>query len=123
MIKFYTKNPSMGWHVHDTNIGMWLQSPTKVFQFPGGEMHVTDATSTNEVPVLIGHDPKDLIALRLWADFRKRNNLSRNVVIPYLPAARQDRGAPLSAGSLLSSLRESSTVRLTSIQWELCLTF
>jgi ribose-phosphate pyrophosphokinase len=40
----------------------------------------------------------DIIELAMWADAMKRKRKKTLLVIPYLPGARMDRGAPLGAG-------------------------
>jgi ribose-phosphate pyrophosphokinase len=99
MIKFYVRNSN--WCQTPTPssaFGQFVEATaTKPFRFPGGEMHV-ESMWPNEVAVLFGHDPHDLITLRLWADSRRRKQWnSGTALIPYLPGARQDRGIPLSA--------------------------
>lgn len=67
------------------------------FQFPGGEWHLKDNGNTyvgDEAAVVTGTDPNDYVKLMLWQNACK--NYPR-IVIPYLPAARADKGSPRGA--------------------------
>lgn len=68
------------------------------FQFPGGEAHVVlDPTTTVQVAYVQGASGDDLFQLAIWVDACKRHGgLTTVLALPYLPAARQDRGSPLS---------------------------
>jgi ribose-phosphate pyrophosphokinase len=70
-------------------------------QMPGGEWHSKGSLLNSfEVAVVCGGLPDDLIALLIWADAVKRDDGNTNLIIPYLPGARQDRrnhGEALSA--------------------------
>lgn len=71
----------------------------KQFIFPGGEAHVTLAYSSTDTQIALLTSPTsdDLFKVAMWADACHRNRLKTALLIPYLPGARQDRGAPLSA--------------------------
>lgn len=90
MIKFISKVPQ-GWQIH-ANIN--------VFNFPGGEIHLTDNTGEGELAVaalVTGADVNDYIALAEWADLIHSKGQKAVALIPYLPAARADRGHPFGA--------------------------
>lgn len=95
MIKFRARHKS----------GFWVDSPLTAFTFPAGEAHikVSDGFEPNDythhLADLRGHDPQDLMHLLSWADFLDREDdaATRSIFLPYLPAARADRGAPLGA--------------------------
>lgn len=90
-IKFRAKHKS----------GFTVESPLKPFTFPGGEAHIKIPEGfdlkdyTHHIAVLTGHDPQDLFLLSMWAQVLETDPDSRySVVLPYLPAARADRGYP-----------------------------
>lgn len=67
------------------------------FQFPGGEWHLKNDGETyvgNEAAIVCGTDPNDYVKLALWQNCCKEYP---NIVMPYLPAARSDRGTPCGA--------------------------
>jgi ribose-phosphate pyrophosphokinase len=76
-----------------------VRSNHKAFQFPGAEAHVVlEPTATVQVAYVQGADGNDLFKLAMWADACKRTGgLTTVLALPYLPGARQDRGAPLGA--------------------------
>lgn len=81
-------------------------TPLSVFQFPGGEQHIKGdltGTETEHWAVIKGTDANEYIAARMWADSIRGQYLpgevpSITVIVPYLPAARADRGTPFGAG-------------------------
>ncbi len=82
----------------------WEVSPSKIYKplkFPGGEAHVVDGQQPlprgEQVAWVPGADADSLMQLAMWADLCHRRDLRTVAVIPYLPGARQDRGAPLGA--------------------------
>lgn len=86
MIKLYTKVGSK-----------IFQRPDPFFQFPGGEWHMKDDGKTfvgDEAAVIVGADPNDYVKLMLWQNACKE---FPRIVIPYLPAARADKGTPRGA--------------------------
>ena len=97
MIEFYTRNNGF----NPVNNAKYLKTDTSVMKFPGGEVHIKGEFKVrDEVAVVRGSNgdmSDDLIALLEWADIRKTLRLPKIAVIPYLPAARQDRGLPFSA--------------------------
>lgn len=77
----------------------------RVLRFPGGESHVDFVREEPvgleviaEIAVLRGAGGDDLVAAGMWADAARRAGRKTLVVLPYIPGARQDRGAPLGAG-------------------------
>lgn len=80
-----------------------------IFTFPGGEVHVSfpddhdlnvheDARHYDFAIVAKITSSDDLIAALVLNDYlRRKGAFSVSLICPYLPAARQDRGAPLSA--------------------------
>jgi len=82
----------------------------EAFQFPGGEWHLrnipefpTDEGRVTLIADVRGADSNDLIKAALWANlagranfsFEARKDLQFVLMLPYLPAARADRGVPL----------------------------
>lgn len=70
------------------------------FQFPGGELHLRDierydGDSVQLIADIRGAEPEDLITAALYADVARQYNWPLVVMLPYLPAARADRGVPL----------------------------
>lgn len=78
--------------------GWTVDSAVRPFRFPGGEWHF--AWPERETPVsavLTGAEPDDLVLLALWADVARERGVRSVAYIPYLPAARADRGTPFGA--------------------------
>ncbi|SHT54102.1 Ribose-phosphate pyrophosphokinase [Mycobacteroides abscessus subsp. abscessus] len=77
----------------------------KVFKFPGGELHLKDIKElwgdnypdTIWIADVRGADVEDLVAAALLADVARWHNQRFVLMLPYLPAARADRGVPLGA--------------------------
>jgi len=95
------------------------------FTFPAGEAHIKGFDTLNLdsyeyfVADVRGHDPQDLFLLALWSQgldelFESGANPfdpnteypKRYVMLPYLPAARADRGVPLGASLYAEFLRD-----------------
>lgn len=88
-IKFYAQQ---------TN-GSVTASAIEPFQFPGGEWHLR-VPGNREVAahaLIAGCDADDLVLLGLWADSVRQQRQRTVAHIPYLPAARADRGNPFGA--------------------------
>lgn len=67
--------------------------------FPAGEAHAK-APEPGEAPTVIavhGTDANDYLAAAQLADVNRALGLSTTLLVPYLPAARADRGVPLGA--------------------------
>lgn len=80
---------TQGWHI---------DSRVEPFQFPGGEWHLrVPDNETPTVAIVSGADVNDLVILALWADWARSVGASPVAHIPYLPAARADRGVPFGA--------------------------
>lgn len=82
--------------------GAWREVPFKLFYFPAGEPHVVLPDDLEGANLLIraeiGGDGAAFMALLVLADAVLRTQLeSLRLYLPYLPGARQDRGAPLTA--------------------------
>ncbi|MFD7247863.1 hypothetical protein ACFV6Y_38700 [Streptomyces massasporeus] len=71
----------------------------EAFTFPGGEHHLRNIPEFDEPVTWIadvrGADPNDLIKAALLADVAHSRDDGFVLLLPYLPAARADRGAPL----------------------------
>lgn len=78
--------------------GSLSESEVAPFQFPGGEWHLrVPEAETPAHAVLTGCDMNDLAVLGLWADWVHSLGGRAIAHIPYLPAARADRGLPFGA--------------------------
>jgi len=85
----------------------------EVFQFPGGEWHLRNIPEYDGEwglnPVYVadvrGADPNDLIKAALWADVANRECARFVLMMPYLSAARADRGIPVGASVYAAQLR------------------
>lgn len=80
--------------------GFGITASVKPFQFPGGEWHLTAPDPAVELPTTAtvhGADPADLVKLALWADYARSVGVEPVAHLPYLPAARADRGTPFGA--------------------------
>lgn len=87
-IRFRSQTPQ-GWHI---------DSRVEPFRFPGGEWHLR--LPKNETPtaaIMHGADADDLIVLSLWSDWAHSEGVEPTLFLPYLPAARADRGVPFGA--------------------------
>lgn len=88
-------------------------------QFPAGEHHFTLGPAAGQqepVRVLItGSDANDYIKAGLWIDYAHQMGSRVEAVIPYLPAARADRGTPFGAkvyANLINSLDADQVICL-----------
>lgn len=89
-IHFQAQHPA-GWRA---------ASAIRVMRFPGGELSLAIPAETQETPayaVVTGADFDDYVALGLWADYAHQAGHKAVALIPYLPAARADRGVPFGA--------------------------
>lgn len=69
-----------------------------IVKYPAGEFNIkTQEPFKKGLAYTKNHDPEDLILLNLFADLCRRNGAQLEVFMPYFPAAREDRGAPLGA--------------------------
>ena len=88
-IEFFAQHP--GGHV--------VLSAIEPFKFPGGEWHLR-LPAEPETPAYArvnGCTADDLVLLGLWADSAHQAGHHAIAHIPYLPAARADRGTPFGA--------------------------
>ena len=88
-IEFFAQHP--GGHV--------VLSAIEPFKFPGGERHLR-LPAEPETPAYArvnGCTADDLVLLGLWADSAHQAGHRAIAHIPYLPAARADRGTPFGA--------------------------
>ncbi|WP_424463942.1 ribose-phosphate pyrophosphokinase [Pseudoclavibacter helvolus] len=91
--------------------GWRAASAIRVMRFPGGELSLTIPLDSPETPayaVVTGADFDDYVALGLWADYAHQSGHRAIALIPYLPAARADRGVPFGAkvyAELINSFR------------------
>ena len=88
-IEFFAQHP--GGHV--------VLSAIEPFKFPGGEWHLR-LPAEPETPAYArvnGCTADDLVLLGLWADSAHQAGHRAIAHIPYLPAARADRGTPFGA--------------------------
>lgn len=99
MIKFQAK--------HKSGFTVDVLEP---FTFPAGEAHIKGFESLNLddyeyfIADVRGHDPQDLFHLNMWASGLDElvatgdpNYPVKYVILPYIPGARADRGAPFGA--------------------------
>ncbi|MFE6967112.1 ribose-phosphate pyrophosphokinase [Agromyces sp. NPDC057679] len=88
--------------LHARAKGFHIRSTIQPFKFPGGECHLKTGTPTHEVQsfaVVRGADANDLLTARMWVEASREIETTEEltVYIPYLPAARADRGTPFGA--------------------------
>lgn len=79
--------------------GFIAPSAIEPFKFPGGEWHLRlpAASETPAYARVTGCAADDLVLLGLWADSAHQAGHRAIAHIPYLPAARADRGTPFGA--------------------------
>ncbi|QGJ93091.1 phosphoribosyl pyrophosphate transferase [Mycobacterium phage Calm] len=76
-----------------------LRNAAKPFRFPGGEVHLQDILPEDAgrmvyVADVRGADLEELMAAAMWADVAHDREMQFVLMVPYLPAARADRGEP-----------------------------
>ncbi|QAY03490.1 ribose-phosphate pyrophosphokinase [Mycobacterium phage CicholasNage] len=76
-----------------------LRNAATPFKFPGGEVHLKDILPEDAgrmvyVADVRGAELDDLMAAALWADVAHDREMPFVLMVPYLPAARADRGEP-----------------------------
>lgn len=88
----------------ENTLGNWVvDTDVKVFGFPGGEPHVSFsraffARGHRFAIDVRGKDASNLMGVLVTSDALRRKGAKYvALLIPYLPGARQDRGAPLTA--------------------------
>lgn len=80
--------------------GWKATSAIRTMRFPGGEVSLVIPEALDEKPAyatVTGADPVDYLALGLWADYAHQLGHRAVALLPYLPAARADRGVPFGA--------------------------
>lgn len=89
----------------------------EAFTFPGGEHHLRSIPEFDEPVTWIadvrGADPNDLIKAALLADVAHSRDDGFVLLLPYLPAARADRGVPAGAAvyaDLVNTMRADHVV-------------
>lgn len=89
------------------------------FTFPGGEHHLKDIPTTFDDPVWIadvrGADVNDLVKAALLADVAHQRQEPFVLMLPYLPAARADRGQPLGVrvyADLINSMNPQQVITI-----------
>lgn len=95
MIRFVSKN-AQGWET---------TSQVRPFKFPGGEWHLDITKTQGEKPkyayitfnMARGDMLDDLMQAALWVDWCHSLGEKATILMPYLPAARADRGTPFGA--------------------------
>lgn len=92
-IKFRAKHKS----------GFVVDSPLTPFTFPGGEAHIKVPETfvpedyTHHTAIITGHDPQDLFLASMYSQLlleESEHEVHFALILPYLPAARADRGFP-----------------------------
>lgn len=93
--------------------GVVAKSSLTIFQFPGGEWHLKDLPEVNHDPQdgqlwyvadVRGASTDDLMQAMMWCNVSRRRAVDERIqykfalMLPYLPAARADRGTPFGVG-------------------------
>lgn len=83
-----------------TTQGWTVDSPLKPFWFPGGEAHIKGVDEQEgafeyQIADIRGSDPRDLIMASMWGQAVRARDEKAVLLLPYLPAARADRGVPM----------------------------
>lgn len=93
----------------ESSNGVFARFPITPFTYPGGEIDLKIPRGTERggewIAYLQGADPADLITLLLWADAADQHHAHAVLLLPYLPAARSDRGIPTGAEAYASLIR------------------
>lgn len=81
--------------------GYTVYSDVEFMNFPAGEAHFKIGSAANEQTpshiIITGTDANDFMRAGLWIDYAHQHGHKVSAVIPYLPAARADRGEPFGA--------------------------
>lgn len=86
------------WHNEDN--ALTEDANLTFMKFPGGENHIKIEDETLPIPnvaYITGSNLDDYMIGALWADICRQRGIQTVAVIPYLPAARADRGEPFGA--------------------------
>lgn len=101
MIELYTAAPD----------GAVVPDPAQTMQFPAGEQHIKLADEVAEGPLAVvvrGAGAEDLVSAAMAISAAKHDGRRAELILPYLPGARQDRGRPLGArvyAEIVNSMR------------------
>lgn len=91
----------------------------ELFKFPGGEWHLRNvqplAGAITWVAMVRGADPNDLVAAALLGDVAYHQSARFVLLLPYLPAARADRGIPLGAGVYADFIRSMNVDMVVTV--------
>lgn len=97
--------------------GFTVYADATFMQFPAGEHHFTQGpAATDQTPthiMITGTDANDYIKAALWIDHAHQGGHKVTAHIPYLPAARADRGEPFGAlvyASLINSMNADQVI-------------
>lgn len=99
--------------------GIDSDASAEAFQFPGGEWHLRDFSDTFKTPKftwiadLRGAQPEEIIQAAMFADIAHGRQAPFVLLLPYLPAARADRGEPLGArvyGNLINAMNPQQVI-------------
>lgn len=89
------------------------------FTFPGGEHHLRDfpdfEESTTWIADVRGASADDLVQAALWANIAHQRQQPFVLMLPYLPAARSDRGEPEGARVYADLIRSMSPQQVIGI--------
>ncbi|AOZ63749.1 phosphoribosyl pyrophosphate transferase [Rhodococcus phage Weasels2] len=108
MIELYTKVGNR----------VFLIDEDPFMKFPGGELHMKAEPKTfggKEIAWVSGTDVEDYIKLAMWSDMVYDQGGEAHAIIPYLPAARADRGTP--NGSAIYSELIAITRNLSTLSY------
>lgn len=101
MIELYTRVGSQN-----------LRRDDPFFKFPAGEWHMKDDGNTfigHEIAYISGTNVNDYVKGMLWSD-SIASAKSHTAIIPYLPAARGDKGTPRAANIYASILPDAEKI-------------
>ncbi|OMC55420.1 hypothetical protein A5747_13600 [Mycobacterium sp. IS-836] len=95
----------------------YLKGVGDSFTFPGGEHHLRDLPSVGAAAVWVadvrGASADDLVKAALWANVAHQRQMPFVLMLPYLPAARADRGEPEGArvyAELINSMNPQQVI-------------
>lgn len=85
-----------------TVAGFTVDAPFKPIVFPDGAVHIQETEAPRgifayQIAIVQGLSHDDLFMLNMWAELCLDRDEKTAVILPYLPGARMDRGAPIGA--------------------------
>ena len=85
-----------------TVAGFTVDAPFKPIVFPDGAVHIQETEASRgifayQIAIVQGLSHDDLFMLNMWAELCLDRDEKTAVILPYLPGARMDRGAPIGA--------------------------